>query len=45
MISEAIHEREYYIAKVYIKLGLHDELKLRWKEINYTPKTMQLSLF
>lgn len=44
MISEAIHEREYYIAKVYLKLGLYDELKLRWEQIGYSPKPIQLKL-
>lgn len=45
MITKGTHEREYYVAMTYIKLGMDEKLRKRWKEINYTPKNIQLKLF
>lgn len=41
--SYLTHEREAIIAKVFRKLGMENELKERWKKINYKP-TNQLTL-
>ena len=38
-------EREDIVTRLYIKHGLHDKLKERWKLINYTPKKIQLKLW
>lgn len=42
--SIGIRQREAMVAKVYRKLGLHDKLKNRWKELNYQPENIQLKL-
>jgi len=44
-MTEGIHKREYYLALVYRKLGMHDQLKQRWERIGYKPKEIQLKLF
>ena len=40
-----IDQREYYVALVYLKLGIQDKLKQRWDRIGYKPKEIQLKLF
>lgn len=44
-VSQAIHEPEQIVAKLYRSLGLHDKLKQRWVLINYRPKNIQLKLW
>jgi hypothetical protein len=43
--SQVIHEREQYVAKTFLKLGMKDKLEDRWKEIGYSPEPIQLKLF
>jgi len=44
-MTKALIEREYYVALVYRKLGMYEQLKLRWKQIGYNPINLQLDLF
>ena len=39
--EEMIHWREYIVAKVLSK----EQLRIRWKLINYKPKSIQLKLW
>lgn len=43
VISQAVHEREYYVAKLYKNDPAG--LKARWDKIGYKPKEQQLDLF
>lgn len=43
-LSQLIHEREWYVAKVFRKFGKHKELEERWKKMNYKPQIGQVKL-
>lgn len=42
--TQMTHEREWYVAKVFRKFGKHQELKERWKKMNYKPQRGQVKL-
>lgn len=45
-VPDAIHEREYYVAKVYRDLGMQTQLQQRWESIGYQqPEARQMKLF
>lgn len=42
--SQNDHEREWYVAKVFRRFGLHKQLSERWKKMNYKPQRGQVKL-